>query len=333
MKLSPKERRRIYEEEKARIEAEERRRRERRRAKTASTVDLVPNVAGVLCYVGGWISGIILLILEQKNKFVRFHAIQSIIVFGALWLGGSILGNIPFIGPFFGTIIGIFGFILWIVLMVKAYHYQLYKVQWAGDLAEKFSGVSPEDVEAGEKAKYAKPPRPPQPPPPPRIDEFRAKRGGRITASSFAIAWSVVLLVFFNLFNQYIAYYHLEKVNDIAHWVRYPVLTADFSAWLPILSTVLVLSIVGHIILIIFDRYLLRAATRIVLNLFGVAVVASLLSIFPFDFTLIPSAVVASALPVIVTIILICIAVGMGIAALVSFIRLIVKVATRTASY
>jgi uncharacterized membrane protein len=139
MKLSPKERRRIYEEEKARIEAEERRRRERQGAKSVSTLDLEPNVAGLLCYVGGWISGIIFLLLEQKNRFVRFHAMQSIIVFGALHVAGVILGSIPFIGLFFGSIIGAICFILWIVLMVKAYHYRLYKVPWAGDLADKWS--------------------------------------------------------------------------------------------------------------------------------------------------------------------------------------------------
>ena len=139
MKLSPRERRRIYEEEKARIEAEERRRRGRQRAGTASTLDLEPNVAGLLCYVGGWISGIILLLLEQKNKFVRFHAVQSIIVFGALHIAGIILGTIPFVGPFFGSIIGVIGVILWIVLMVKAYHYQRYRVPWAADLADKWS--------------------------------------------------------------------------------------------------------------------------------------------------------------------------------------------------
>ena len=139
MKLSPKERRRIYEEEKARIEAEERRRRERQRAGAVSTLDLEPNVAGLLCYVGGWISGIIFLLLEQKNKFVRFHAIQSIIVFGALHIAGIILGSIPFIGLFFGSIIGVLGIILWIVLMVKAYNYRRHKVPWAGDLADKWS--------------------------------------------------------------------------------------------------------------------------------------------------------------------------------------------------
>jgi uncharacterized membrane protein len=137
MKLSPRERRRIYEEEKARIKAEERR--ERQRAKVVSTVDLEPNVAGLLCYVGGWISGVIFLLLEQKNKFVRFHAIQSIIVFGALHLAGIIFGSIPVVGWFFGSIIGVICFILWIVLMVKAYNNQRYKVPWAGDWAAKLS--------------------------------------------------------------------------------------------------------------------------------------------------------------------------------------------------
>ena len=46
--------------------------------------NLTPNVAALLCYVGGWISGIVLLVLEQKNRFVRFHALQSIILFGSL---------------------------------------------------------------------------------------------------------------------------------------------------------------------------------------------------------------------------------------------------------
>jgi uncharacterized membrane protein len=139
MKLSPKERRRIYEEEKARIEAEERRRQERRRARAASTLDLEPNVAGLLCYVAGWISGIVFLLLEQKNNFVRFHAVQSIIVFGVLNLAGSILGSIPFIKLFFGPLIGVIFLVLWILLMVQAYHYQRYRVPWAGDLADRFS--------------------------------------------------------------------------------------------------------------------------------------------------------------------------------------------------
>ncbi|UCH52044.1 MAG: DUF4870 domain-containing protein [Chloroflexota bacterium] len=123
MKLSPKERRRIYEEEKARIEA----RQKRRSAKYSSATGLEPNVAGLLCYVAGWVSGIVFLVLEKDNQFVRFHAMQSIVTFGILTIASILLGWIPFVGNFFACAIGILIFILWIVLMVEAYQGELYK--------------------------------------------------------------------------------------------------------------------------------------------------------------------------------------------------------------
>ena len=102
--------------------------------KTSTGLD--ENVAGLLCYVLGWISGIVFLLIEPENKFVRFHAIQSIIVFGILNIAGIILNLIPFIG----WIVPAVGFILWVVLMVKAYQGARYKVPWAGNLAEKLMG-------------------------------------------------------------------------------------------------------------------------------------------------------------------------------------------------
>ncbi len=107
-------------------------------AKTSTGLN--ENVAGLLCYVLGWISGIVFLILEPKNKFVRYHAIQSIIVFGAINVAGVILGWIPFIGGFLAGVIWLLGFILWIVLIVKAYQGKKYKLPWAGDQAEKWAG-------------------------------------------------------------------------------------------------------------------------------------------------------------------------------------------------
>jgi uncharacterized membrane protein len=332
MSLSPEERRRIYEEEKARIEAEEKLKREQPKTEPV-TINLEPNIAGLLCYVLGWISGIVFLILEQKNRFVRFHAIQSIIVFGSLNLAGTILSHVPLVGGFFGAVIGILAFILWIVLMVTAYHNQFYKVPLAGDLAERFSAVSPGE-EKETRDEYIKPPQPPpQTTTTKAEDQFKTGRWGRITASSFAIAWSFAWLIFLNFFNQYIAFYYLEKINNVSQWFRYPILTGDFNAWLPILTIVLILTIVAHIILIIFDRYLLREATLIVLNILGFGVVIALLVINPFDFSHIPSAAWADALPVIITVVLIVSAVGLGIGTLVSFIKLIVNVAKRAASY
>ncbi len=105
-----------------------------------TSTGLSENVAGLLCYVLGWISGVIFILIEQENKFVRFHAIQSIMVFGVLTVAGIILGWIPVIGGFLSWVISVLGFILWIVLMVKAYQGTKYKLPWAGDFTEKRSG-------------------------------------------------------------------------------------------------------------------------------------------------------------------------------------------------
>src|SRR6478735_5824112 len=56
------------------------------------------NVAATLAYLLGWVSGAILLVTERQNAFVRFHALQSVIVFGALSLAWFLLLSIPFIG-------------------------------------------------------------------------------------------------------------------------------------------------------------------------------------------------------------------------------------------
>ncbi len=105
-----------------------------------TSTGLSENTAGLLCYVLGWISGVVFILIEQENKFVRFHAIQSIMVFGALNVAVIILGWIPVVGGFFSWVISILAFIFWIVLMVKAYQGARYKLPWAGDFAEKKSG-------------------------------------------------------------------------------------------------------------------------------------------------------------------------------------------------
>jgi uncharacterized membrane protein len=104
-------------------------------AKTSTGLE--ENIAGLLCYVLGWISGLVFFLIEKENKFVRFHALQSIIVFGVLSLAGLILGWIPIIGGVISWLIGVLALVLWIVLMIKAYQGEKYKLPWAGDLAEK----------------------------------------------------------------------------------------------------------------------------------------------------------------------------------------------------
>ncbi|MCP4653264.1 MAG: DUF4870 domain-containing protein [Candidatus Omnitrophica bacterium] len=97
-----------------------------------SSTKLEPNVAAVLCYVAGWITGLIFVLVEKENKFVRFHAMQSLI----LSVSVIILSLIPILNLLV-IILAIPLFILWIVLMVKAYKGEQFKLPVIGDLAEK----------------------------------------------------------------------------------------------------------------------------------------------------------------------------------------------------
>ncbi len=98
---------------------------------------LEPNVAGLLCYVLGWVSGLVFLLLEKDDKFVRFHAIQSIVVFGFINVVYFILGFLPVVGFVFAYILYVLGFVLWIVLMIRAYQGEKIKMPVAGNFAEK----------------------------------------------------------------------------------------------------------------------------------------------------------------------------------------------------
>jgi uncharacterized membrane protein len=106
-------------------------------SKSKTSMGLESNLAGLLCYVLGWVTGIIFFVLEKENKEVRFHAMQSIIVFGSITVAEIILNFIPIIGWIINTLLGILAFVLWIILMIKAYKGEHYKVKWAGDIAEK----------------------------------------------------------------------------------------------------------------------------------------------------------------------------------------------------
>lgn len=103
-----------------------------------SSTGLAENVAGLLCYVLGWVSGLAFVLLERQSNFVRFHAIQSIYVFGVIHLAIIVLGWIPVIGVVFGGLLWALWVVLWIVMMIKAYQGEKYKLPWAGDLAEKW---------------------------------------------------------------------------------------------------------------------------------------------------------------------------------------------------
>ena len=110
------------------------------------------NVAGLLCYVLGWVTGLIFYFID-KRPYVRFHAAQSIVVFGGCTILSIVLGMFlrhQLAGrrpeqvfrsamPFMDSLISL-GLVLWILLMVKAYQGERFRVPIAADIAEKIFG-------------------------------------------------------------------------------------------------------------------------------------------------------------------------------------------------
>ena len=98
----------------------------------AQGTGLPKNTAAALSYVLGWLTGIVFLLIE-KDPFVRFHAMQSIITFGIL----TILAMVPFIGWVLSPLVMIIGFVLWLVLIFKAYQGEEFKLPVIGEFAKK----------------------------------------------------------------------------------------------------------------------------------------------------------------------------------------------------
>lgn len=110
------------------------------------------NVAACLCYLVGWITGLIFFLID-KRPFVRFHAAQSMVVFGGLHVLHIALAMVFGMGMLYHGYYGGFGvgmvlyslislvaFVLWIVLMVKAFQHEKFEVPIAGGIAKNMSG-------------------------------------------------------------------------------------------------------------------------------------------------------------------------------------------------
>ncbi len=123
-----------------------------------SSTGLDENIAALLSYVAGWITGLIFFLIEKDSRLVRFHAMQSLILCGggfvliiALYIVAGILSLI--IGQISGilgflvtlvtglvaTVIGLAILIGAIIALIKAYQGQYFKLPVVGNLAEKYS--------------------------------------------------------------------------------------------------------------------------------------------------------------------------------------------------
>lgn len=118
---------------------------------TPSSSGLAPNVAGALAYLLGPITGIIFLVIEKENRFVRFHAMQStllcvawIILGIALSILSAVLAVVPVLGLIVGLLLsvglGLVGFVLWLLLMYKAYQGKEWSLPIVGPQSRRLIG-------------------------------------------------------------------------------------------------------------------------------------------------------------------------------------------------
>lgn len=114
---------------------------------SASSMKMAPNRAAIFSYALGWVSGLVFLVMERKNSFVRFSAAQSFLFFGGVTIIQVILrliGAIPFLGTILlAPILGLLGTVVtavavaaWIYLMFQAYRGAKVKIPIVGDYAE-----------------------------------------------------------------------------------------------------------------------------------------------------------------------------------------------------
>ena len=117
---------------------------------TSTSMEVEPNVAGALAYTLGPITGVLFLVLEKSNRFVRFHAAQSTVVgVIVLTLGATlsavsdVVAHVPWVGWMlvflltFGPMVA--GFVLWAALIWNAYQGEEEELPIAGPLARRLA--------------------------------------------------------------------------------------------------------------------------------------------------------------------------------------------------
>jgi len=112
-----------------------------------SVFNLNENIAAALAYVLSFVSGFIILIVEKDNKFVRFHAMQSVLLGVILFILNAALNIIShiwlvgFIASIALWALGIITFALWLFTIFKALSKEYYKLPIIGDVAHAQVGA------------------------------------------------------------------------------------------------------------------------------------------------------------------------------------------------
>jgi hypothetical protein len=143
-------------------------------------------------------------------------------------------------------------------------------------------------------------------------------RCGEIASDLSIILVTAAQLIFFVFFYEYIAWYSTGPDGSVT---RLSLLTDDYFTWLPFPMTASILVIVASLVMIVYTGRWFRQSATISFNLLGIAVVTSLLVIFPFDFSVIPNATAAEVAPIAVRVFFSLLAVFYAVTALVMLVR------------
>jgi len=104
---------------------------------TRTGLGLPSNVTATLAYVFGAVSGVILLMIERDDKFVRFHAWQSVLTFLGALLVSLLVTSFPVFGGLLNAAFTAGLVALWVLLMVKAFAGERFKLPYVGEIAER----------------------------------------------------------------------------------------------------------------------------------------------------------------------------------------------------
>ncbi|HLZ61019.1 MAG TPA: hypothetical protein VKR06_29055 [Ktedonosporobacter sp.] len=105
----------------------------------STSMGMKARTAAMLGYLFGWATGLAVLLLERDNRFVRFHAMQSLLFFGSLSILDRVLSWMPFgLDHGIDTVVGIVMVVGWFVLLNAARKGKYYKLPLFGDYAERF---------------------------------------------------------------------------------------------------------------------------------------------------------------------------------------------------
>ncbi|MDR6724583.1 putative membrane protein [Paenibacillus amylolyticus] len=102
-----------------------------------SSSGLDENIAGMLCYLFTIVGGIVFLAVEKRSRFVMFHALQSVTVFGLIMVGHVLCTLLPLFGPLVSSLLSLLGVVVWLLMVVTSLQGKWLKLPWIGDFAEK----------------------------------------------------------------------------------------------------------------------------------------------------------------------------------------------------